>query len=100
MGTPFSHLKFTNFSDKSKWFSRFTTHKNDDWYIGEDKWDALIFIPKKDVKILGVGIFGAYGSQVQRDLTLGYKYIIKEADSDNEIYASEVFKEHVECPPE
>ncbi|TNV82399.1 hypothetical protein FGO68_gene10746 [Halteria grandinella] len=47
------------------------------WSVSKDKWDAIIFEPKKDVRIYGVGIY----QQVERlkcKYTLCYKYLIED----------------------
>jgi hypothetical protein len=41
-------------------FKRFRDVKNDGWYIGRDRWDAVTFIPTRNVVIRGVLIFEPY----------------------------------------
>jgi hypothetical protein len=45
------------------------------WSVGKDKWDALIFEAKRDIRVYAIGIHGAKDDK-PRDLTIGYKYII------------------------
>lgn len=47
-------------SSKPKYFKRFRDVRNDGWYVGRDRWDAITLVPKKRVKIMGIGIFEAY----------------------------------------
>jgi PHR domain len=79
-----------------KFFRRFRDVRNDGWYIGRDRWDGVIFIAKRDVRIFGCGIFEPY-PQSRRDFKYGYKYVLKDVD-DTEITTSEVFEEEVICP--
>ena len=81
-------------SGKISFFKRFKDFKpSDSWYVGENKWDALIFIPKKDIKIYGIGLFEKHPNGAP--MTLGYKYIIEDL-SGTEISKTEVFRENVE----
>lgn len=80
-----------------RFYDRYKAIKDDGWYIGRDRWDAIIFIPNREVRIFGVGIFEPY-PQSSRTFKYGYKYIIKDAQ-DADIVTSEVFEEEVECPP-
>ncbi len=68
------------------WFKRFRDSRGDGWYIGRDRWDSVTFIPKRDVRIFGCGIFEPY-PQSRRDFKFGYKYVLKESN-DTEIEAS------------
>lgn len=43
-----------------KYFRRFRDVRADGWYMGRDRWDGVTFVPKKNVKIFGIGIFEAY----------------------------------------
>lgn len=67
--------KISNISTVSalKFFKRFRDVRGDGWYIGRDRWDAVAFIPKRDVIIFGVGIFEPYPVS-RRDFKFGYKY--------------------------
>ena len=47
---------------KVKYFRRFRDVRADGWYMGRDRWDGVTFIPSKNVKIFGIGIFEAYPS--------------------------------------
>ena len=79
-----------------RWYRRFREIRGDGWYIGRDRWDAVTFIPNRDVKIFGIGIFEPYPQQ-RRDFKYGYKYVIKDA-ADADVFTSEVFEEEVTCP--
>jgi len=80
-----------------RFFKRFRDSRGDGWYIGRDRWDAVTFIPKRDVRILGVGIFEPYPA-ARKDFKYGYKYVLKDTD-DTEIETSSVFEDDVQCPP-
>ena len=73
-------------SSALRFFMRFRDVRNDGWYIGRDRWDGVMFIPKRDVRIFGVGIFEPY-PQSRRDFKYGYKYVLKDTD-DTEIETS------------
>ena len=43
-----------------KQFKRFKTHRHyDGWAVGLDKWDAIIFEAKRDVKVYAIGVYAA-----------------------------------------
>ena len=46
--------------------------------MGRDRWDALIFIPSKPIKVFGIGIYEKHPSG--GDFSIGYKYYVEEAD--------------------
>jgi hypothetical protein len=98
----FSTVSIKNIASKRgslNWFCRFRDTKNDGWYIGRDRWDAVIFTVKRSIRVYGCGIFGPYNnSSGACDFKFGYKYIIKEGDS--ELVTSSVFEEDVVCPPD
>ena len=77
---------------------RFRDVRDDGWYIGRDRWDAIALQPRRDVKIFGNGIFEPY-PQSQRHFIYGYKYILQEAGNQNELFTSPTYEEHVDCPP-
>ena len=58
-----------------KFYMRFRETKDDGWYIGRDRWDAAMFIPRRDVLILGAGIYEPF-PQSRRDFKYGHKYVI------------------------
>ena len=70
------------------------------WAVGKDKWDALIFEAKRDIRVHGIGIHGPFDNS-QQDFTIGYKYIIQETPNGKEISKSpgDVITEDVKCPP-
>lgn len=43
-----------------KFFKRFRDSRNDGWYIGRDRWDAVTFAPRRNVRIFGAGIYEPY----------------------------------------
>jgi hypothetical protein len=45
------------------------------WTVGKNKWDALIFEAKRDLRVYAIGIYGPKDDK-PRDFTIGYKYII------------------------
>lgn len=54
--------------------------------------------PRRNVKIHGCGIFEAYPIGGQHPFKYGYKYVIQEAGTQNEIFTSEVYIEDVPHP--
>lgn len=69
------------------------------WTVDKDKWDALIFEAKKDMRVFGIGIHGPKDDK-PRDFTIGYKYIIQDSPEGKEISKSEnVVTVEVVCPP-
>ncbi len=58
-----------------KSFERTVELSSTNWGIGKDKWDALIFEPKRDIRVYAIAIHGPYDNK-PRDFTIGYKYII------------------------
>jgi hypothetical protein len=73
-------------STQLRFFKRFRDVRGDGWYIGKDRWDAVTYIPKRDVRVFGVGIFEPY-PQARKDFKYGYKYVLKDAD-DSEVETS------------
>lgn len=47
-------------SSLKQWRRFKESRPNDSWYIGRERWDAIIFVPKKDVKIYGIGVYEKY----------------------------------------
>ena len=78
---------------KIKFFRRFRDFRvGDSWYVGRDRWDALVFIPSKGIRVFGIGLF-----EVHPDggpFTMGYKYHIEDI-SGNNIYSSPFCEEEV-----
>lgn len=58
-----------------KWFKRFRDIRPDDstWNIGRGKWDAITVIPKRNMKVCGIGIFEV---KPQANFSMGWKYVI------------------------
>lgn len=54
-------------------FNKFANGKG--WDVDKNKWDAIIFTPKKDVKIFGIGIFSPEDNK-PHNFTLTYKWLI------------------------
>ncbi|TNV82904.1 hypothetical protein FGO68_gene14978 [Halteria grandinella] len=49
------------------------------WFVTKDKWDAIVFEPKRNVLIYGIGIY----QQIDRErssFTLSYKILIEDKD--------------------
>lgn len=65
----------------TKFFKRFRDVRQDGWYIGRDRWDAVAFTPRRDVRIFGAGVFEPYPSG-RHDFTYGHKYVIQDNGSD------------------
>lgn len=43
---------------KLKFFKRFSTIKEgDSWYVGPNSCDALVFIPNKNIRVFGLGVY-------------------------------------------
>lgn len=82
-----------------KFFRRFRDSRDSDkWNVGENKWDALFFIPNKDIKVFGMGVFEKYPNG-GGNFTLGYKYIIENAEKVVQ-YESPLYREEVGNPEE
>ncbi len=62
-----------------KSFKNFGSYNN--WSIGKGNWDAVAFIPNKDVLIVGTMIT-EFGSNGARDLTYGYKYFLHDSNGN------------------
>ena len=78
---------------KIKQFRRFKeTRANDSWYVGRERWDAIVFAPKSDVKIYGIGVYEKYDAA--SNFTIGYQYFIESGDSQT-ITQSPVYEEEV-----
>ena len=58
-----------------KSFERTGEFSSGDWNVGKDKWDALIFEAKRDIRVYAIAIHGPSDDK-PRDFTIGYKYII------------------------
>jgi hypothetical protein len=58
-----------------KSFERTGELDSSSWSVGKDKWDALIFEAKRDIRVYAIGIHGPKDDK-PRDFTIGYKYII------------------------
>lgn len=60
-----------------KYFKRFKDFKTSgSWVTGEDKWDALIITPSKNVRVFGIGVFESHPNSAP--FVLGYKYILED----------------------
>jgi len=74
------------YSGTPRYFKRFNDVQNSGWIIGrrtggsDDRWDACTFIPNRDVRIVGAGIFESYPA-APRDLTYHHKYILSDASN-------------------
>ena len=101
-GSLSSNLGNTILSSKGstlKFFKRFRDSRADGWYIGRDRWDAIAFQPRLDVKIFGVGIYEPYPVG-NHPFKYGHKYIIQEVGTQAEVFASPLYEEEVNpCPP-
>jgi len=80
-----------------RFFKRFLDVRGDGWYIGKDRWDAVTFIPKRDVIVFGAGIFEPYPAS-RKDFKYGYKWVIKDSN-DVDVETSAVFEDEIVCPP-
>lgn len=69
----------------------------DGWYIGLDRWDAISFQPRRDVRVHGCGIFEPFPAG-DHTFKYGYKYTIHAAGSQEEVHASPVYEEEVQMP--
>eukprot|EP00347_Sterkiella_histriomuscorum_P023363 403334928 len=77
-------------------FRRFSDVRNgDSWYIGRERWDALVFQPNQNVRVYGIGLFEPFpnGTSFQ----LGYKYHVEDHEGNN-LFSSEMIEEQVNCP--
>lgn len=75
--------------------------RSDGWYIGRDRWDAIIFQPSQNVRIYGIGIYEAHPLPA-RAFKLGYKYILQTPNDQggfDDTFTSAIFEEDVEIPP-
>ena len=96
-------LTLSFFAGPPRYFHRFYEVQNAGWIVGRrtggsnDRWDAVTFVPRRDVKIVGVGIFEDYPAQ-RRDFKYYHKYVLQEPGGA-QIMASETFEEQVVCPP-
>jgi len=62
-------------SSVTKSYKRFRDFKvSDYWYVGRDRWDAIMFIPNKPIRVMGFGIFEVHPSG--GPFAMGYKYVI------------------------
>ncbi|TNV83833.1 hypothetical protein FGO68_gene5627 [Halteria grandinella] len=81
-----------------RFFKRFVSLRGgDSWYVGFEKWDALKFIPNRDIVVHGTGLFERHPNG--GNFELGYKYIILDS-SDRELFKSATFIEPVNPTPE
>ena len=80
-----------------KFWKRFRDTRSDGWYIGRDRWDGIIFQPRNDIRVFGVGIFTPYPVG-DHSFKYGYKYVLQAAGSHDEIMASPVYEEDIEMP--
>jgi hypothetical protein len=81
-------------SNPIRFFKRFKDFKpTDSWYVGEGKWDAILFIPTKTIRVFGIGIFEKHANG--GPMKLGYKYILEDL-AGAEIMKTEVVQEDVE----
>lgn len=77
-----------------KFFKRFRdTRLGDSWYVGRDRWDAIVFIPKEDCWVFGIGIFEMYPNG--HNFTMGYVYHIEDKNG-NLIESSQIHEEPIE----
>lgn len=81
LGTLSTNIENIGSAVALKFFKRFRDSRNDGWYIGRDRWDAVTFAPRRDVRICGAGIYEPY-PQSSRTFKYGYKYVIQENGSD------------------
>jgi len=82
-----------------KFFRRFYETRSDGWYIGRDRWDAISFQPRLDIRVFGCGIFEPY-PEGNHSFKYGYKYQILAASTQDEVYASPIFEEDILMPLE
>ena len=81
----------------TKKFSRFREiRQGDSWYVGRDRWDAIIFQPNLNVKIYGIGVYEP--TPTIPTFTLGFKFHIEESDGTN-IQSSEIIEEEISTNP-
>ena len=52
---------------------------NDYFYLSENEWDAITFVPKRNVKFLG---FGAMGNYHKKDMKYKIKWVIDGEESE------------------
>jgi hypothetical protein len=58
---------------KIKKFKRFKEIRaGDSWYVGRERWDALAFIPKQNIKVFGIGLYEIHPDG--GNFTLSYRY--------------------------
>lgn len=75
--------KYSPSHGKLKFFKRYRdVRAGDSWYVGRDRWDAIMIIPKKPITIYGIGIFEKHPSG--GEFQIGYKYHLMDSN-DNEI---------------
>lgn len=64
-------------SGRVRYFNRFREFRAGDyWNVGVDRWDGIAFKPKKNIKVLGVGLYETYNSAGA--FSIGWKYIIED----------------------
>lgn len=67
-----------------KMYKRFRDFKQADyWYVGRDRWDAIMFIPTKRIKVVGLLLFEVHPNG--GPFTMGFKYCIQD-ENGNEVY--------------
>ena len=62
-------------------FKRFKNFGSNGWDVGKGDWDAVAFIPNKDVLIVGTMIT-EYEGNGAIDLTYGYKYFLHDSNGN------------------
>lgn len=66
-------------SKKLKHFKRFAdVRQGDSWYVGKDRWDAIIFKPSSDIKVYGIGLFESHPAA--GEFSIGYRFYIEDED--------------------
>jgi len=60
--------------------------------VGRDRWDGIIFIPNRPIKVIGMGIFEAHPNG--GSFSIGYKYIIQDS-SGTDIFTSAIYEEQI-----
>ena len=69
-------IRVKNFNELSfKSFERTGGLRSTHWYVCKDRWDALIFEAKRDIRVYAIAIHVPCDDK-PRDFTIGYKYII------------------------
>lgn len=89
-----SSINVSSLRGKLRFFKRYSDARSGgSWSVRRDGWDGIRFIPNRDIKVFGMGLFERYPDG--GPFKIGYKYKIMDSNNQDVVPYTQVWEEEV-----